>query len=60
MITRFRRYASITDYQSCRLSPAALTPLGFSTAPCLGLIALRAWHYRSSVQIWLAWNLFLV
>jgi hypothetical protein len=30
-----------------------LASLGFSTALCLGLIALGAWHYRNSVQIWL-------
>lgn len=36
-----------------------LASLGFSTALCLGLIVLRAWHYRSSAQNWLVWNLFL-
>jgi hypothetical protein len=53
MITRFRRYALITDYQSHRRQLVVLASLGFSTALCLGLIALGAWHYRNSVQIWL-------
>jgi len=47
------------DYQSYRRQLAVLASLGFSTVLCLGLIVLRAWHYRSSVQIWLVWNLFL-
>lgn len=36
-----------------------LASLSFSTALCLGLLALRAWHYQTSTQKWLVWNLFL-
>lgn len=35
-----------------------LASLGFATALCLGLIALRAWRYHDA-QSWLVWNLFL-
>jgi uncharacterized membrane protein len=59
MITRYRFPSLIADYQSYQRQLVVLASLGFSTALCLGLIALRAWHYRNSVQIWLVWNLFL-
>ncbi|MBS1786151.1 MAG: DUF1361 domain-containing protein [Acidobacteria bacterium] len=36
-----------------------LASLSFSTALCLGLLMLRAWHYHGSIQKWLVWNLFL-
>ncbi len=36
-----------------------LASLSFATALCLGLLALRAWHYQSGTQKWLVWNLFL-
>lgn len=36
-----------------------LASLSFATALCLGLLALRAWHYGASPQRWLVWNLFL-
>lgn len=36
-----------------------LASLSFSTALCLGLLALRAWHYNTGTQRWLVWNLFL-
>jgi uncharacterized membrane protein len=54
------RFPSLTaDYQSYQRQLVVLASLGFSTALCLGLLALRAWHYRNTVQIWLVWNLFL-
>lgn len=59
MMARFRSFALIADYQSYQRQLAVLASLGFSTALCLGLLALRAWHYRNSVQLWLVWNLFL-
>jgi uncharacterized membrane protein len=59
MIRRYRFPALRADYQSYQRQLVVLASLGFSTSLCLGLIALRAWHYRNSVQIWLVWNLFL-
>jgi uncharacterized membrane protein len=47
------------SYQTYQRQFAVLASLGFATALCLGLLALRAWHYRNSGQNWLVWNLFL-
>lgn len=38
---------------------AVLTSLSLATLLCLGMLALRAWHYRTAPQNWLIWNLFL-
>src|SRR5262245_18874847 len=59
MIARFKLASSFTNYQSYRRQLAVLASLGFATAFCLGLLALRVWHYGSSSHRWLGWNLFL-
>src|SRR5262245_28462792 len=46
-------------YQSFQRQLAVLASLGFATVLCFGLLALRVWHYNSSLQRWLIWNLFL-
>ncbi|MBO0862311.1 MAG: DUF1361 domain-containing protein [Chloracidobacterium sp.] len=51
--------SSLTNYQSYRRQLAVLASLGFATALCLGLVAVRAWHYGFSDNSWLIWNLFL-
>jgi uncharacterized membrane protein len=59
MTTRLKLSSSSTDYQSYKRQLIVLASLGFATALCLGLLVLRAWHYRRSAQLWLGWNLFL-
>jgi uncharacterized membrane protein len=59
MIARFKLPSSFANYQSYRRQLAVLASLGFATALCLGLLALRVWHYGSSSHRWLGWNLFL-
>ncbi len=59
MIARFKLPSSIVDYRIYQSQLAVLASLGFSTALCLGLLALRGWHFRNSGQNWLVWNLFL-
>ena len=56
MTLRFKLASSFANYQRQLYVFASLS---FATALCLGLLALRAWHYQSSVQKWLVWNLFL-
>src|SRR5262245_1886539 len=57
MTERFK--PSPANYQSYRRQLAVLASLGFATALCLGLLALRSWHYGASARTWLVWNLFL-
>jgi uncharacterized membrane protein len=57
MTARFK--PSPANYQSYRRQLAVLASLGFATAFCLGLVALRAWRYGASTRTWLIWNLFL-
>src|SRR5262245_53778812 len=59
MIARLKLPSSFANYQSYRRQLAVLASLGFATALCLGLLALRAWHYGASARPWLVWNLFL-
>ncbi|HZS07538.1 MAG TPA: DUF1361 domain-containing protein [Blastocatellia bacterium] len=59
MITRFRLPSSLAIRQSYRRQLAVLASLLFATALCLALLAVRAWHFHSSAQSWLVWNLFL-
>lgn len=59
MIARFKLPSSLANYQSYRRQFAVLASLGFASALCLGLLALRAWHYGASARSWLVWNLFL-
>jgi uncharacterized membrane protein len=59
MTIRLKLRSSFADYQSYQRQLAVLASLGFATALCLGLLAMRAWHYRSSAHVGLAWNLFL-
>ncbi len=59
MITRFRLPASFANYRNYRRQLAVLASLGFATALCLGLLALRAWYYGATTHRWLGWNLFL-
>lgn len=59
MLARFKLAVTSVNYQSYQRQLAVLASLSFATALCLGLLALRAWHYRSPVQHWLVWNLFL-
>jgi len=59
MIARFKFPSSFANYQTYQRQLAVLASLGFATALCLGLLALRAWHYGASAQLWLVWNLFL-
>lgn len=56
MVQRFKFVSSVADYHR---QIAVLASLGFATVLCLGLLVLRAWHYQSSAQRWLVWNLFL-
>lgn len=56
MIQRSKLALSLANYQRQLF---VLASLSFSTLLCLGLLALRAWHYHSSTQKWLVWNLFL-
>jgi uncharacterized membrane protein len=59
MVKRFKDPSSFADYQSYRRQLAVLASLGFATALCIGLLALRAWHYGKPLTIGLVWNLFL-
>lgn len=59
MIERFKLPFLFANYQSYRRQLTVLASLGFATALCLGLLALRAWHYNASARTWLVWNLFL-
>lgn len=59
MIARFKLPSSFANYQSYQRQLSVLASLGFATALCLGLLALRAWHYGASAWLWLVWNLFL-
>jgi len=59
MVARIKLPSSYANYQSYQRQFAVLASLGFATALCLGLVALRAWHYGSYAYTWLAWNLFL-
>jgi uncharacterized membrane protein len=59
MMARFKSPFSQANYQSYRRQLPVLASLGFATAFCLALIAIRAWHYGSSARTWLVWNLFL-
>ena len=59
MTTRLKPASSFADYKSYRRQFAVLASLGFATALCIGLLWLRAWHYRNPSQIGLVWNLFL-
>jgi uncharacterized membrane protein len=59
MITGSGRFTSLFSRQIYQRQFAVLASLGFATALCLGLLALRSWRYRNSDEIWLAWNLFL-
>jgi len=56
MIRRFKLATLAANYQKQFFVFASLS---FATALCLGLLALRAWHYHTSTQKWLVWNLFL-
>ena len=53
MIERFKLPSSFANYQSYRRQLTVLASLGFATALCLGLLALRAWHYGGSARTWL-------
>ncbi len=46
-------------FARCQKQFFVLASLSFATALCLGLLALRAWHYHNPPQKWLVWNLFL-
>lgn len=62
MITGSKFTSSLVSrksYQSYQRQLAVLASLGFATALCLGLLALRAWRYQDAGHPWLAWNLFL-
>jgi uncharacterized membrane protein len=59
MIARSKILSSYANNQSYRRQLPVLASLGFATALCLGLLALRAWHYGASARTWLVWNLFL-
>ena len=48
MIERSKLRSSFANYQSYRRQLTVLASLGFATALCLGLLALRAWHYGGS------------
>ena len=56
MVQRFKFVSSIARYHR---QFAVLASLGFATALCLGLLVVRVWHYQSSAQRFLVWNLFL-
>ena len=56
MIQRARLASLFARYQKQLF---VLASLSFATMLCLGLLALRAWHYQSGTQKWLVWNLFL-
>ncbi|MEP7341850.1 MAG: DUF1361 domain-containing protein [Acidobacteriota bacterium] len=56
MIQRFKLSSLFANYKRQFFVFASLF---FATGLCLGLIALRAWHYHSTAQKWLVWNLFL-
>lgn len=56
MIQRLKLNSILSNYQRQLFVFASLS---FSTILCLGMLALRAWHYHSSTQRWLVWNLFL-
>ncbi|MDX2042515.1 MAG: DUF1361 domain-containing protein [Acidobacteriota bacterium] len=56
MTQDFGRSSLLTKYQK---QLPVLASLSFATVFCLGLLALRAWHYNTSPQRWLVWNLFL-
>ncbi len=55
MVQRFK----LASFASYHRQFAVLASLSFATALCLGLLVVRAWHYHSSPQRWLVWNLFL-
>jgi uncharacterized membrane protein len=50
---------SFADSPHFQRQLSVLASLGFATALCLSLLALRAWHYGASAWLWLVWNLFL-
>ena len=54
-----QRSESISLFAKHQQQIFVLASLSFSTALCLGLLVLRAWHYQGSIQKWLVWNLFL-
>jgi uncharacterized membrane protein len=56
MVSRFKLAPLLVNYQRQFFVCASLA---FATTLCIGLLALRAWHYHSSTQRWLVWNLFL-
>lgn len=56
MIFRFKIASSVAYYHR---QLAVLGSLVFATLLCLGLLLLRDWHFRSSSQHFLIWNLFL-
>ncbi|HKQ80013.1 MAG TPA: DUF1361 domain-containing protein [Blastocatellia bacterium] len=56
MVARIKLPSSYANYQR---QFAVLASMGFATALCLGLLALRAWYYRAYGYSWLGWNLFL-
>ena len=56
MISRVKLASAFANYQRQLF---VLASLSFATVLCVGMLALRAWHYHSSTQKWLVWNLFL-
>lgn len=59
MITRFKLPSSFASYPSYQRQLAVLASLCFASALCIGLLALRVWHYGRLEHRWLVWNLFL-
>ncbi len=59
MSTSVKHNSSFSVYKSYQRQLAVLTSLSLATLLCLGLLALRAWHYSTTPQTWLIWNLFL-
>src|SRR5262245_21880173 len=59
MNARIKLASSYANYQIYQRQFAVLASLGFATVLCLGLVALRAWHYGAYAYSGLSWNLFL-
>lgn len=57
MVVNFK-LPSLASFPNYYKQLPVLASLGFATALCLGLLALRAWRYHNA-QSWLIWNLFL-
>ncbi|MGE0887342.1 MAG: DUF1361 domain-containing protein [Blastocatellales bacterium] len=59
MSSSVKQNPSFAKYRSYQRQLSVLTSLSLATLLCLGLLALRAWHYQTAPQTWLIWNLFL-